>query len=79
VIYEGAEHIRAVPAEPGILEQQGLGHKPYLLVVGSQSPHKNFKRLVEALVQLGETPFDVVVAGGTNAKVYAKAEVLPAA
>ena len=77
VIYEGAQHIRAMPAEPGILERQGLRCKPYLLVVGSRSPHKNFKRLVEALVQLGETPFDVVVAGGTNAKVFTKAEVLP--
>ena len=49
-----------------------------MLAVGSSSPHKNFLRLVRALEALGETPFSVVIAGGSNPKVHAATGDLPA-
>lgn len=78
VIPEGAEHVHAVPADPAILERYSLTHKPFLLAVGSQSPHKNFRGVVEALEQLGQTPFEVVIAGGASGQVHAHVEALPA-
>ena len=78
VIYNGREHIFSIPADPGILDRHNLREHPFLLAVGSSSPHKNFGRLVHALEKLGETPFRVVIAGGSNPKVHAATGVLPA-
>ncbi len=77
VIYNGREHILATPADPDILDRHNLREKPFLLAVGSSSPHKNFGRLVRALEQLGQTPFEVVIAGGSNPKVHAATGALP--
>ena len=77
VIYEGCEHIFAAPADPGILDRHALYDRPFLLAVGSSSPHKNFGALVRALEKLGETSFGVVIAGGSNPRVHATAGTLP--
>jgi len=77
VIYEGREHILEAPADPGILDRDGLRERPFLLAVGSSSPHKNFGRLVRALELLGETDFGVVIAGGSNPRVHAATGALP--
>ena len=77
VIYEGAEHIFAALADPGILDKHALYDRPFLLAVGSSSPHKNFGTLVRALEKLGETSFEVVIAGGSNPRVHATAGTLP--
>lgn len=71
VVYEGREHILATPADPGILARYRLSKRPYLLAVGSSSPHKNFGTLVRALEKLGQTDFGVVIAGGSNPRVHA--------
>jgi glycosyltransferase involved in cell wall biosynthesis len=77
VVYEGAEHVRAYPGDVSILEKHALGGRPYLLAVGSQSPHKNFQGVVRALQELGTTPFEVVIAGGASPHVHARATPLP--
>lgn len=79
VVHEGAEHIRAVEPDHSVLARHGLGRRPFLLAVGSQSPHKNFRTLVQALDRLGETPFDTVVVGGARASVFAQSGILPRA
>lgn len=73
---------------PGI-DHQGWGEKheeilsnkvhstdrPFVLAVSSMSPHKNFRALVEAVKLLGETDFDVIIAGGTNPAVFKNADI----
>ena len=77
VVYLGREHIFESSSDPGILARHDLQDRAYLLAVGSSSPHKNFSRLVHALEKLGETPFRVVIAGGSNPKVHVATGVLP--
>jgi glycosyltransferase involved in cell wall biosynthesis len=76
VVYLGSEHVFGTQADTSILNTYGL-ERPFLLAVGSQSPHKNFDALVEALERLGETDFDVVIAGGVNPRVHARTGTLP--
>lgn len=77
VVYLGKEHVFEHSSDPTILARHGLTG-PYLLAVGSNSPHKNFARLLGALSLLGETPFRVVIAGGSNARVHGEGLKLPA-
>lgn len=77
VVYLGREHGLEISSDPGILDRHGLRSRPFLLAVGSSSPHKNFGRLVRALELLGETDFSVVIAGGSNPRVHAATGALP--
>ncbi len=76
VVYLGKEHVLEHMSDPGILTRHGLTG-PYLLAVGSNSPHKNFARLLGALALLGETPFRIVIAGGSNTRVHGEGLKLP--
>lgn len=71
VLHEGWEHIAAVEADPSVVARHGLGDRPFLLAVGSRSPHKNFALLVRAADELGDRPFRIVVAGGVDPRVHA--------
>lgn len=77
VVYLGREHFLKVKADTGILEKHALSGRPFLFAVSSQSPHKNFGAVVKALQMLGETPFQVVIAGGSNPRVHAATGMLP--
>jgi len=77
VVYLGREQFLDVPSDSGILDKHALYKRPFLLAVGSSSPHKNFGTLVRALQKLGETPFGVVIAGGSNPRVHAASGDLP--
>jgi glycosyltransferase involved in cell wall biosynthesis len=77
VSYLGKEHLFDTPPDLGVLARHEL-RRPFLLAVSSSSPHKNFGVVVRALEKLGETPFDTVIAGGTNANVHARTGPLPA-
>ncbi|WP_255211319.1 glycosyltransferase family 4 protein [Geobacillus zalihae] len=70
VIYEGKEHILSVKAESGILEKYNLKKGKYLLAVSSLNPNKNFIAIIKALEMLGNTKFDIAIAGGTDPKVF---------
>lgn len=73
VLPEGAEHLSHIEPDPSIFESKAINptNRPYVLAVGSLAPHKNFKVLIEAVSHLQAPPFDVVIAGGTNPKVFA--------
>lgn len=70
VLPEGAEHLLHIPADTSLLEKHQLRDRPYVLAVGSMAPHKNFKVLIEAVARLNNPPFDIVIAGGTNPKIF---------
>ncbi|MES2354984.1 MAG: glycosyltransferase family 1 protein [Pseudomonadota bacterium] len=78
VISEGKEHIESVKSDNGVLTRFGLTEKPFVLAVSSLSPNKNFRAIVEALQWLGDAQFDLVIAGGTNPRIFAgNAQSLP--
>lgn len=78
VLSEGTEHIARIKANTKVLDTHGLRQRPYVLAVSSLSPHKNFAAIVRAVELMGDAGFDVVIAGGQNPKVFAKAsENLP--
>ena len=70
IIPSGGEHILAAPADSRVFQRLALTYPRYLLAVSSQSPHKNFEGLLSALRQVPNRDFDVVLAGGVNARVF---------
>lgn len=74
----GNNHFDSITADKSILINNRLDKKPYLLVVGSNAWHKNFKVVIEALGMIENSPFDVVIAGGVNRKIFSKANHLRA-
>jgi glycosyltransferase involved in cell wall biosynthesis len=76
VIPLGCEHIlRCAPDEGVFARCQIPLDKPFVLAVGSNSPHKNIGALIEAVRPLGEKDFNLVIAGGTFGTVF-KAQAL---
>lgn len=69
-IYLGREHIHDFQSDDGFLEAIGT-KKPYLLAVSSMSPNKNFRSIVQAVSIIGKADFDIMIAGGSNPKVFA--------
>jgi len=76
VLPEGADHMHRLRGDVTVLSRHGLGDRPFILAVSSMAPHKNFRAVVEALGLMQRQDVDVVVAGGTNPAVFARA-VLP--
>ncbi|WP_339239751.1 glycosyltransferase family 1 protein [Geobacillus sp. FSL W8-0466] len=70
VIYEGKEQILNINSEQNILRKHNLQCKRYLLAVSSLSPNKNFKSVIQAIQLLKDIKVDIVIAGGTNPKVF---------
>jgi glycosyltransferase involved in cell wall biosynthesis len=61
------------------LRRHRLDRRPFVLAVSSTSPNKNFRSVVRALESLEGVDFDVVIAGGTNPRVFgSQAGSLPA-
>lgn len=71
VLKEGREHIESVIPDDSIIAKHQLVGKPFVLAVSSLSPNKNFRAIVQALEWLGDAQFDLVIAGGTNPRVFA--------
>lgn len=70
----GAEHILRTPADNGIFRRVPVEPGRFILAVGSQSPHKNVSAVVTAVSRLGAERLPLVVAGGTNPRVFAAAK-----
>jgi glycosyltransferase involved in cell wall biosynthesis len=70
VVPLGAEHILAVPCDVGVIAEHELGKRPFILAVSSHSAHKNLGALCEATRHLDRGAYDVVVAGGSNDRVF---------
>jgi glycosyltransferase involved in cell wall biosynthesis len=69
VIPLGGDHLSAISVDTRILEKHKLTRNSYLLLVASQSLHKNFARVLLAADQIRATqPADVAfaAAGGSN-------------
>jgi len=77
VTYPGIDH-RSWDNKSGAKPTENILYKnrPFVLAVSSMSPHKNFRALVEAVILLGETDFDVIIAGGTNPAIFKSANIL---
>jgi len=74
VTYPGIDHQCWSQPRAEIKKVSAIGAgRPFVLAVSSMSPHKNFRALVEAVSILGETDFDVIIAGGTNPAIFKSA------
>jgi glycosyltransferase involved in cell wall biosynthesis len=71
VLPEGTDHMARVTPDPGVLVHHQLLERPYVLAVSSLSPHKNFAIVVRAMQIMGDSNFNLVVAGGQDPKVFA--------
>ncbi|PXW27234.1 glycosyltransferase family 4 protein [Paraburkholderia caballeronis] len=69
IVSESGEHMLRVPAADAS-PRWGELRRPYVLAVGSLNYHKNFRLVVEAAKLLGDAPFDIVVVGGADPRVY---------
>ena len=70
VVPLGAEHILSAPCDGRVIAKHQLGDKPFILAVSSQSPHKNLRALGQAARLLDPEAFAIVVAGGSNDRVF---------
>ena len=76
VIYEGKEHMIHVSPDRSIIDRNNLGDRPFVLAVGSMSPHKNFSAVIKAVEQLSDQDIAIVIVGGKNTKSFASYELL---
>lgn len=75
VIPLGSEHAHVSGHDTDVLDRHGLRGRPFLLAVGSSSPHKNFDALLRAAALLTDAPFLIVVAGGVSTRVHASSSL----
>lgn len=75
VITNGKEHIRDIKADMSIYEQIPENGKPFILAVSSMSQNKNFKTFMTAIELLDNRDFNIVIAGGTNPKVFSRQNI----
>lgn len=78
ILREGADHLQKIRPDFSIIEKFHLAERPFLLAVGSASPHKNFRTLVNACELVTKNSFDCVIVGGADPKVFASTDTLPA-
>lgn len=64
------DHMKRFAVDDSIFQRHGIGSKPYVLAVGSLSPHKNFAAVLEAFDLLDRHDVELVIAGGANCKVF---------
>ena len=75
LISEGREHFDLIKEDNKILSDFKLEKKKYILAVSSMNPNKNFKVLVQSMEYLVNEDFEVVIAGGTDLKVFNKINI----
>lgn len=72
VIPHGHEHLKSTISDQSIISKYSLNEKPFFLVVGSQSPHKNLDVVFDANTFLDQDKYNIVVAGGSFSRVFQK-------
>jgi glycosyltransferase involved in cell wall biosynthesis len=75
VIPNGVDHIHRISSDTTILDRLGLRPHDYVLTLGSQAPHKNVSSLLQAVPGLAERGLKLVIAGGSNSKVFGVADI----
>lgn len=79
VTYEGREHMERIDPDPSILEKLRLKKKPFFVVIGSNSPHKNSQLVIAANSLMDHAKFEIVQIGGDFSSVFQTATIdLPA-
>jgi glycosyltransferase involved in cell wall biosynthesis len=68
-IPEGCEHILNTAPDLSIMKDERL-QNPFLLAVGSSSPHKNISNVVAAIENRHDLSINLVIAGGNFSKVF---------
>jgi glycosyltransferase involved in cell wall biosynthesis len=76
VTYLGSDHFSDLEPDASALHRFGIDGR-YVLAVSSHNPNKNFARIVEAVSGFGFTDIQLVIAGGTDSKVYRNNMRLP--
>jgi glycosyltransferase involved in cell wall biosynthesis len=69
VTYLGSDHFSRLQSDSSALRRFGIAGK-YILAVSSLSPNKNFHRVVAASRVLGKTGKPLVIAGGSDSKIF---------
>jgi glycosyltransferase involved in cell wall biosynthesis len=70
VVMEGVDHFRNIEENQEFLKKINLSEGHYALFVSSLNPNKNFKILKDVSKLLKDNNFKIVIAGGTNPKVF---------
>lgn len=68
VTYCSAEHFNTVKTDESIIDRLGLKDKEFCFSLGSKSPHKNHKYIIECAKKNPEILF--VISGRSNSKVF---------
>jgi glycosyltransferase involved in cell wall biosynthesis len=77
IIYESGEHVMRHEPDGTILARLALEHRPYVLAVGNRTPNKNFAGVIRAAQLIADLNVSVVVAGGSNSRVFAEGPAMP--
>jgi glycosyltransferase involved in cell wall biosynthesis len=70
VIPLGCEHVTRTSADTGVFARLPVSPRGYILAVGSQGAHKNLGLLAAALERMGDGAPALVLAGGTNPRIF---------
>lgn len=73
LISEGCDHILRIQSDDSVLNTPQIQRSPYLLMVGSSSPHKNLALVIQAFEQLSAPDLQLVIAGGAFPRVFQNA------
>lgn len=78
VLYNGADHILEIEAEPGALDAAGLAPRGYVLLFGSPKAYKNIRVVFAAFAGDGLAPLRLVVVGSDRETLEHAGLVVPA-
>jgi len=70
VIYLGGEHFERITRDTSVMERLSLGGKPFFIVVGNNSMHKNLKVVLAANELLDKRGYEIVLIGGDFSRVF---------
>ena len=73
VMPNGCDHMNRVEPDAAALDRWQLREKPYFMMLGSLSAHKNIRTALEAAAEAGVDR--LIVAGGGNARVFANSSL----
>jgi glycosyltransferase involved in cell wall biosynthesis len=74
IIPEGCEHILQASPDRSIITKHNLSQKPFILTIGSLSPHKNINNVIEAIKNYHTDEINLVIVGGEFGKVFKQVE-----
>ena len=70
LIRGAGEHVLRTSADTRVLERLGIEGQRYVLAVGSRTPNKNLRGVLQASALLRDLGYKFVAAGGSNSRVF---------